>query len=489
VPSGINYALETQDRPFFPSVGSVNGNTLIPELAHQWFGDNVAPKVWNDIWINEGMATWGPTWHNSVLSPTTPNPGAVETSYFNSWNNTASASSNWSVAPSGMTDTRDLYGYQTYTRGAQLYEALRTAIGDTAYFAFLKQWQSRYDDGNGGARDFEALAEEISGRDLTAFFQDWIWETGKPVWPGKFNLALTADKPAGPLVQGEALTYTLTVTNTGKVTLGDATATLDLSDVLDDATLGALPSGVTRSGDVLTWTMPSTPVTVGSNTATVSVPVTLNADASGDTIDASAASTTLGSNCTPATCTTEHSVDVYPLAPVSTPTITGTPMVTEQLTAHTGAWPAGTSFAYQWWSGADPVPGATGATYVVQPDDVGRHVSVRVTGSKPQYSSVARTSAGTDLVSAATFGQNAVVVLDGQAKVGKKLTAQIGSFSPDATMNYRWFVGSEVVKSGPGDTLKIKRSMKGKRIKVVVDVSQPGYVMLTMESKKTPKVG
>lgn len=578
VPSGINYALETQDRPFFPSVNSVNGNTLIHELAHEWYGDNVTPRVWNDIWINEGMATWGPTWHNSVLSSMTPNPAAVETTYFNSWNNTASTSSNWSVAPSGMTDTRQLYGYQTYTRGAQFYEALRTAIGDTAYFAFLTQWQVRHDDGNGGAADFEALAEELSGRDLTAFFQDWIWETGKPVWPGKFNLALTTDQPAGPVAPESVLTYTLTVTNTGKVTLGDATATLNLSDVLDDATIGTLPSGVSLNGTTVTWVVPSTPVTVGSNTATVSVPVTLAADASDDTLGASAASTTLGSNCTPATCTSAHSVPIQPLAPAPTPTITGTPVVGDALTAVPGAWPAGTTLAYQWivggadvagetaasftphaadvgqpvtvrvtgskthytsvsktsgptanvavgsltntpvpilsgspvygetlsaapgawdagttlsyqWlSGGTPVPGATGATYDVQVDDVGRHVAVAVTGAKPGYASVTRTSAATDVVALQTFGSTAVVILEGQAKVGKKLTALVGAFSPDATITYQWFAGAQVVKSGPGDTLKLKRGLKGKRIKVVVNVSQPGYVMLTMESKPTPKV-
>ena len=45
--------------------------------------------------------------------------------------------------------------------------------------------------------DLKALAEELSGHDLTAFWQDWILETGKPAWPEKLGLALAASPATG----------------------------------------------------------------------------------------------------------------------------------------------------------------------------------------------------------------------------------------------------------------------------------------------------
>src|SRR5205807_1529121 len=50
------YALETQDRPVFP--GAPDTETLVHELAHQWYGDSVTPKSWRDMWLNEGFATY-----------------------------------------------------------------------------------------------------------------------------------------------------------------------------------------------------------------------------------------------------------------------------------------------------------------------------------------------------------------------------------------------------------------------------------------------
>ena len=52
----VGYALETQTRPVYSRVA--RESTVAHELAHQWFGNAVSPERWQDIWLNEGWATY-----------------------------------------------------------------------------------------------------------------------------------------------------------------------------------------------------------------------------------------------------------------------------------------------------------------------------------------------------------------------------------------------------------------------------------------------
>ena len=96
-----------------------------------------------------------------------------------------------------------------------------------------------------------------------------------PFW----ELQKSSDPADGATVPGGSIvTYTLTATNTSQVLVTGATAVDDLTDVLDNATLGLLPAELVLSGNTLTWTIPD--LQPGA-TATVSYWVTVDADATG----------------------------------------------------------------------------------------------------------------------------------------------------------------------------------------------------------------
>ena len=63
--------------------------------------------------------------------------------------------------------------------------ALRLTIGDDAFFKLLPEWTTTRRGGTGAIADFTAMAERLSGKDLDAFFQAWLYTEDKPAYPAR----------------------------------------------------------------------------------------------------------------------------------------------------------------------------------------------------------------------------------------------------------------------------------------------------------------
>jgi hypothetical protein len=190
------------------------------------------------------------------------------------------------------------------------------------------------------------------------------------------------------------------------------------------------------------------------------------------------------------TKTSLATADVATADQVSTPTpvVTGVARVGETLSANAGSWDPGVSLGYQWSADGAPVAGATASTYAVPAGDLGRQLSVTVTGTRAGYAPVSRTSAPTSAVSPGVLATPPVPTIRGKAKVGKKLTVVPGHWPAGVTLTYQWFVGTKAVDGATGPKLKVKRTWVGKRIRVAVTGMLAGYEPRTARSARTSPV-
>ncbi|MDT4927227.1 MAG: hypothetical protein QOF92_94 [Pseudonocardiales bacterium] len=168
----VGFSLETQTRPLY---GFAAGpGTVSHELAHQWFGDSVSVATWRDIWLNEGFATFcGALW--------TEHTGGASTyaSFLARYNQIPATSPFWNQSIADpQRDT--MFSSAVYNRGGMTLAALRHRIGDYDFFRLLNLWTTQHRFGNATTTQFVALAEKVSGEDLGAFFDTWLWQKTKP---------------------------------------------------------------------------------------------------------------------------------------------------------------------------------------------------------------------------------------------------------------------------------------------------------------------
>jgi aminopeptidase N len=177
----VRYALETQSRPvysdaFFDPAGRDASVVLAHELAHQWYGDSVSVHSWQDIWLNEGFASYAEwLWQEHIGGR------SVRQAFRDEYAGTPGDV--WRVAPARP--GRDgIFSRSVYRRGAMALQALRETVGDEAFFRILRTWASDKRDGNATTAEFVAVAERVSGRSLRTLFDDWLYATSRPPLPG-----------------------------------------------------------------------------------------------------------------------------------------------------------------------------------------------------------------------------------------------------------------------------------------------------------------
>jgi hypothetical protein len=157
------------------------------------------------------------------------------------------------------------------------------------------------------------------------------------------------------------------------------------------------------------------------------------------------------------------------------------------VTAATTPWAPAVSLGYQWFLDGVPVAGATTPSFKLSRGDIGRTLSLQVTGSAPYYAPVAASSA--PIVVGKALFRTSRPKLRGTPRAGRVLSVKIKGWKPkpakkSVKVRYQWLKNGKKIKGAKKATYRLRAKDRGKKISVRVTTKKKGYEKATRTSKK-----
>lgn len=167
---------------------------------------------------------------------------------------------------------------------------------------------------------------------------------------------------------------------------------------------------------------------------------------------------------------------IFSPAPQAIPGIGGSPQVGRRLRAVPGTWvPSGATLTYQWVADRVAIPGATGASFVIQPAQVNKRVEVKVSATLGSWHQT-KMSAYNNQTYPARLSSAPRPRIAGSFVVGKTVQARPGTWRPaPITLRYIWLRDGKPIKGATGIAYRLKSRDRGHRIAVKVRGSRYGY--------------
>ncbi len=163
-------SLETQTMVLL-STNMIDEDTIIHELAHMWFGDYVSLHSWGEMWRNEGFATY-----LEVLWHFRDDPEGLDL-FMAAVAQRVQEYDESNPYPVKNPPPEELFGFNSYIKGALIVHELRQEVGDDAFWQGLKNYFQTYGAGTASDAQFQAIMEEAAGKSLAAFWAKWLDET------------------------------------------------------------------------------------------------------------------------------------------------------------------------------------------------------------------------------------------------------------------------------------------------------------------------
>ncbi|HMF70795.1 MAG TPA: M1 family aminopeptidase, partial [Flavitalea sp.] len=148
------------------------------EIAHQWFGDMATETKFAHLWLSEGFATYMTALYmknkygRDTFLVMLKKDRLRVTKFAKTYHQP--------VVDTSVTDYMKLLNANSYQKGGWVLHMLRTMMGDSSFYRSIRKYYATYSGKNAGTDDLRRIMEEVSGKKLQPFFQQWLYTPGNP---------------------------------------------------------------------------------------------------------------------------------------------------------------------------------------------------------------------------------------------------------------------------------------------------------------------
>ncbi|HEX9963024.1 MAG TPA: M1 family metallopeptidase, partial [Pyrinomonadaceae bacterium] len=150
------------------------------ELAHSWFGNLVTCRNWAELWLNEGFATFMEAAYREKAYGREHYILKIKEDAFRFIAEEAVNKNRHGLFNRLARPDDSLFDTTTYQKGGAVVHTLREEVGDEAFWRAINIYLNRHKFDNVETPDLQKAMQEASGRDLTWFFNQWVYQGGYP---------------------------------------------------------------------------------------------------------------------------------------------------------------------------------------------------------------------------------------------------------------------------------------------------------------------
>jgi aminopeptidase N len=159
--------------------GKRTSETLLAhEIVHQWFGNSASESDWSHLWLSEGFATY----FTNVYIERNKGMEAFRNQLISDRNRVVNFNRHFNepLVDQNTSLLMELLNPNAYQKGGWVLHMLRRKIGDEAFFGGIKHYYTNYQFANASSEEFKQVMASVSGQNLDAFFQQWVYSAGLP---------------------------------------------------------------------------------------------------------------------------------------------------------------------------------------------------------------------------------------------------------------------------------------------------------------------